>query len=162
MDVKCSSTNPIPSEAKSSMLGSTVQGAMLREAGPSVGVYSKLAPGHFSLLPQCVHLSIASKMLAFSSFVSSPFLLIFLLLTPTSPSPPPCRPSSPSQQCQYGEYEDPRCGRLCYKVFQITTTKGKSKPAQGPGNVCGGENSRFGLCSSGLACSNCNRFSHTF
>ena len=109
------------------MLGSTVQGAMLREAGPSVGVYSKLAPGHFSLLPQCVHLSIASKMLAFSSFVSSPFLLIFLLLTPTSPSPPPCRPSSPSQQCQYGEYEHPRCGRLCYKVFQITM--GESKPA---------------------------------
>ena len=126
MDAECSSLNPIPSEAKSSTLGSTVQGAMLRGAGPSVGVYSNTGAGSFlNLLPQCVHLSIPTKMFAFPSILSSPFLplLLCLLLTPTSPSPPPCRPSSPSQQCQYGEYEDPRCGRLCYKVFQTSTTK---------------------------------------
>merc|ERR1712013_646651 len=69
-------------------------------------------------------------------------LISGLLLAPSSSSPPPCRPSSPSHQCQFGEYEDPRCGRTCYK---------------GPGNVCGGDNGRFGLCSSGLTCSNCNR-----
>ena len=32
--------------------------------------------------------------------------------------------SPPSRQCQYGDYVDPRCGRLCYKVFQTITIRG--------------------------------------
>ena len=122
MDAKCSSRNPIRSEAKSSAPGSNFQGTMPRGGGPTVGVYShlsELAPGHFS--PQCVHFSISGKMFASPSIVFPPFLLLCLLFVPTSPSPPPCRPSPPGQQCQFGEYEDPRCGRLCYKVLQIIT-----------------------------------------
>ena len=122
MDSECSSFNPIPSpKPKSSALGSKCPGCNAKSG--SRPQYWRLLTGarqksHFSLLAQCVHLSISGKMFFIRSFVLPPFLLLLLclLLAPTSPSPTPCRPSSPSQQCQFGEYEDPRCGRLCYKV----------------------------------------------
>ncbi|XP_023320384.1 neuroparsin-A isoform X2 [Eurytemora carolleeae] len=44
-------------------------------------------------------------------------------------------------KCFYGLGEGP-CGPVCLK---------------GPGEVCGGEDDIYGICSEGLTCSNCNR-----
>merc|ERR1712107_464550 len=44
-------------------------------------------------------------------------------------------------RCEHGQGEGP-CGPVCLK---------------GPGEICGGEENIYGMCSEGLICSNCNR-----
>ena len=55
----------------------------------------------------------------------------------------PCLSPAPSS-CTFGLVTNPAC-------------PAQSVCARGPGQVCGGKNSMFGVCAEGLACSNCYR-----
>ena len=107
------------------------------------------------LLPDlALHLLLPSGSLPTALQVSTLILLTLILLPTTLQTPEPSvsvrgiwGPAMWTSLLQ-GSKNRNRC---CYIHIKFTR--------QGPGNVCGGDNGRFGLCSPGLTCSNCNRFS---
>ena len=74
------------------------------------------------------------------------FLYIQIFCCSAAPqSPYQCQNNVPlrEENCLHGITEGP-CGSACLK---------------GPGEICGGKDSMYGVCGDGLSCSNCNRCS---
>ena len=67
------------------------------------------------------------------------------LVTPLYVSRDPClSPLASPSSCTFGSVTNPACPT-------------QTVCARGPGQICGGKNSMFGVCAEGLACSNCYR-----